>query len=190
MSQIFAKDGKVIAVTLVKAFPNVVLQVKNKEKDGYEAVQVGAGVRKLKNIKKPQRVFYQDLGNFRYVKEFLTSEKLERGQKIEVSVFQEGDLVKVSGISKAKGFQGVVKRHGFHGAPATHGTKHAHRQPGSIGATWPQRVIKGMRMAGRMGGERVSLKKMEIVKIDPENHILAIKGALPGSRGTLLEIRG
>jgi len=99
-------------------------------------------------------------------------------------------LVKVSGISKAKGFQGVVKRHGFHGAPATHGTKHAHRQPGSIGATWPQRVIKGMRMAGRMGGERVSLKKMEIVKIDPENHILAIKGALPGSRGTLLEIRG
>lgn len=190
MSQIFDKNGNVVPVTLIKASPNIVLQIRSKEKDGYEAVQVGAGERKIKNIKKPQIKHFGGLGNFRYVKEFRTGDKLERGQKIDASVFQEGDMVKVSGISKAKGFQGVVKRHGFHGAPATHGTKHAHRQPGSIGATWPQRVIKGMRMAGRMGGGRVSVKNLEIAKIDAENNLLAIKGAVPGKRGTLLEIRG
>ncbi|QQG45021.1 MAG: 50S ribosomal protein L3 [Candidatus Sungiibacteriota bacterium] len=200
MSQIFDKEGNVIPVTLVKATPNVVLQIKTKEKDGYEAIQIGAGERKAKNIKKPQRGHFsagggsafggKNLGNFRYVREFKTADKPERGQKIDVSVFQEGDKVKVSGISKGKGFQGVVKRHGFHGAPATHGTKHAHRQPGSIGATWPQRVIKGMRMAGRMGGDRVSVRNLKIAKVDLENNILAIKGAVPGRRGTLLEIRG
>lgn len=190
MSQVFDKDGNVVPVTLVRAFPNMVLQVRSKEKDGYEAVQLGVGERKIKNIKKPQLGHFKGLGSFRYVKEFKTNESLERGQKIDISVFEEGDTVKVSGISKAKGFQGVVKRHGFHGAPATHGTKHAHRQPGSIGATWPQRVIKGMRMAGRMGGGRISVKNLKIVKIDAENNLLAIKGAIPGRRGTLVEIRG
>ena len=197
MTQIFRKDGAVMPVTLVKVLPNVVLQTKTKEKDGYEAVQAGAGERKLKNIKKPQRGHFKELGNFRYVREFrsdkrqATSDKgLTRGDKVDVSVFQEGDSVKVSGISKSKGFQGVVKRHGFHGAPATHGTKHAHRQPGSIGATWPQRVIKGMRMAGRMGGERISVRNLKIAKVDKENNLLAIIGAVPGKPGTLLEIRG
>ena len=190
MSQIFDKNGNALPVTLVKAVSNVVLQVKSRDKDGYSAVQVGAGERKAKNIKKPQLGHFKGLGNFRYVKEFKTSENFERGQKIDISVFEEGDAVKVSGISKAKGFQGVVKRHGFHGAPATHGTKHAHRQPGSIGATWPQRVIKGMRMAGRMGGGRISVKNLKIAKVDLENNILAVLGAVPGRRGTLLEIRG
>lgn len=190
MSQIFDKEGNVIPVTLVRALPNVVIQIKTKEKDGYESVQVGVGERKQKNIKKPQRGHFKDLGNFRQVKEFRTNEAFERGQKIDVSVFQEGDAVKVSGISKAKGFQGVVKRHGFHGAPATHGTKHAHREPGSIGATWPQRVIKGMRMAGRMGGVRMTAKNLKIAKVDAENNMLAIKGAVPGKPGTLIEIRG
>ena len=193
MSQIFDKEGNVIPVTLVKAAPNVVLQIRTKEKDGYEAVQVGAGERKIKNIKKAQRGHFKDLGNFRYARESRIKNQessLKRGDKVDVSIFQEGDTVKVSGISKAKGFQGVVKRHGFHGAPATHGTKHAHRQPGSIGATWPQRVIKGMRMAGRMGGERVSVKNLKIAKVDLENNLLAIKGAVPGRRGTLLEIKG
>lgn len=190
MSQIFDSDGNVIPVTLVRATPNVVLQVRTKEKDGYEAVQVGFGGRKQKNIKKPQRGHFKELGSFRYLREFRTADKMERGQKIDVSVFQEGDTVKVGGISKAKGFQGVVKRHGFHGAPATHGTKHAHRQPGSIGATWPQRVVKGRRMAGRMGGERITVRNLKIVKIDVENNLLAIKGAVPGRRGTLLEIKG
>lgn len=197
MSQIFDSNGNVIPVTLIKAPPNVVLQLKTKEKDGYEAVQLGFGTRKLKNIKKPQRGHFKDLGNFQYVREFRVPQLLAtsyqlpaRGDKISVSIFQEGDMVKVSGISKGKGFQGVVKRHGFHGAPATHGTKHAHRQPGSIGPTWPQRVIKGRKMAGRMGGDRITLKNAKVAKVDADNNILAIKGAVPGRRGTLIEIRG
>lgn len=203
MSQIFDKDGSVIPVTLVRTAPNVALQIKTKEKDGYEAVQVGAGTRKAKNINKPQKGHFKDLGSFQYVREFRKARSAKReadktigdsqfaiGSKVDVSIFQEGDAVKVSGISKAKGFQGVVKRHGFHGAPATHGTKHAHREPGSIGATWPQRVIKGMRMAGRMGGVRITTKGLKIVKVDLENNLLAIKGAVPGKRGTLLEIKG
>ncbi len=190
MSQIFDAEGNVVPVTLVRAIPNVVLQVKTKEKDGYQAVQVGMGERKQKNIAKQQQGHFKKLGNFRFVREFRTSQLPAGGEKIDVSVFSEGDMVKVSGISKAKGFQGVVKRHGFHGAPATHGTKHAHRSPGSIGATWPQRVVKGRRMAGRMGGERISVRNLKIAKVDTENNLLAIRGAVPGRRGTLLEIRG
>ncbi len=189
MSQIFDKEGNVVPVTLVKVWPNVVLQAKTKEKDGYTAVQIGAGERKAKRIARPQAEHFKDLGNFRKVKEFRTEEKLERGTKLDAGLFQEGELVKVTGISKAKGFQGVVKRHGFHGAPATHGTKHAHREPGSIGATWPQRVIKGMRMAGRMGGVRITTRNLEVAKVDVENNMLAIKGAVPGVKGTWLEIK-
>lgn len=107
----------------------------------------------------------------------------------DLSLFKEGDRVKVSGISKGKGFQGVVKRHGFHGAPKTHGTKHAHRQPGSIGSTWPQRVLKGKRMAGRMGGVRVTQKNVKVVKIFPKENLIALKGAVPGRRGSKVEIR-
>lgn len=193
MSQVFDAAGNVIPVTLVKAVPNVVLAQKTKEKDGYEAVQLGFGERSEKNIRKPERGHFKDLGNFRRVREFRTTDTFERGAKIDVTQFSEGDIVKVSGLSKAKGFQGVVRRHGFHGAPATHGTKHAHRQPGSIGGGGGRaggRVVKGMRMAGRMGGARISVKNVKIVKIDPTESILAISGALPGRRGTLLEIRG
>ena len=189
MSQIFDKEGNVIPVTLVRVTPNIVVQTRTKEKDGYEAVQVGTGDRKIKNIKKPQQGHFKDLGNFRHVKEF-RGINLERGSKIDASVFQEGDVVKVTGISKAKGFQGVVKRHGFHGAPATHGTKHAHREPGSIGATWPQRVIKGMRMAGRMGGVQITTTGLKVAKVDVENNLIAIKGAVPGKPGTLLVVKG
>jgi large subunit ribosomal protein L3 len=198
MTQIFTAEGSVVPVTLIQATPSVVIQIKTKEKDGYGAMQVGFGERKVKNIKKPQKGHFKELGNFRYVREFrvlqTTNYKLPvRGEKIDVSVFSEGDSVKVSGISKAKGFQGVVKRHGFHGAPATHGTKHAHREPGSIGGGGGRaggRVVKGMRMAGRMGGERVTTRGLKIAKVDVENNIIAIKGAVPGRRGTLLEIRG
>jgi large subunit ribosomal protein L3 len=198
MTQIFTAEGSVVPVTLIQATPSVVIQIKTKEKDGYGAMQVGFGERKVKNIKKPQKGHFKELGNFRYVREFrvlqTTNYKLPvRGEKIDVSVFSEGDSVKVSGISKAKGFQGVVKRHGFHGAPATHGTKHAHREPGSIGGGGGRaggRVVKGMRMAGRMGGERVTIRNLRVVKVDSENSILAIRGAIPGRRGTLLEIRG
>jgi len=193
MSQIFDDVGNVIPVTLIRVWPNVVLQARTKEKDGYGAVQVGMGARRPKNINKAQKGHFEDLGNFRFVKEFRTDDTLERGAKLDVSVFAEGDMVKVSGISKGKGFQGVMKRHGFHGAPATHGTKHAHREPGSIGGSGGRaggRVAKGIRMAGRMGGDRVTVQNLKIAKIDVDTNMLAIKGAVPGRRGTLLEIRG
>lgn len=190
MSQIFDKKGNAIPVTLISAPPLTAVQVKTKERDGYEATQFGAGARKVKNIRKPQRGHMKELGHFEVMREACGMTGMERGAKLDVSQFQEGDTVKVSGISKGKGFQGVVKRHGFHGAPATHGTKHAHRQPGSIGPTWPQRVIPGRRMAGRMGGERITVKNLKIAKIDAEHNILAISGAVPGRRGTRIEIRG
>lgn len=198
MTQIFSEDGKVAPVTLISVLPNIVTQVRTNEKDGYSAVQVGTGSRKVKNIKKPQLGHFKDLGNFEYTKEFRTensddSKLPNRGDKIDVSVFQVGDKVKVSGISKAKGFQGVMKRHGFHGAPASHGTKHAHREPGSIGGGGGRaggRVVKGMKMAGRMGGGRVTTRGLKIVNVDVEKNVIAVKGAVPGRRGTLVEIRG
>ena len=193
MSQIFREDGKVEPVTLIKAGPAVVVQVKNGESDGYDAVQLGFGEKKAKNIKKAQKGHFKNFGNFRFIREFRYPEKPESlpavGDKIDVSGFRPGDLVKISGLSKGKGFQGTVKRHGFRGGPATHGQKHRLRAPGSIGATTPQHVLKGKRMAGRMGGDRVTVKNLEIVEVDAMNNLLAIKGAVPGRRGALLEIR-
>lgn len=194
MSQIFhEEDGKVEPVTLIKAEPVAVIRVKKEETDGYNAIQVGLGERKAKNIKKPQRGHFKNLGNFRFIREFryLTPPEFwpAVGDKIDISQFKVGDLVKISGLSKGKGFQGTVKRHGFRGGPKTHGQKHRLRAPGSIGATTPQHVLKGKRMAGRMGGERVTVKNLKVVEVDAENNILAVKGAAPGRRGTLLEIR-
>lgn len=192
MTQIFSEDGKVFPVTEISAGPVVVTQIKNVDKDGYEAVQVGYGEKSAKNIKKSQKGHFKDLGNFRYVKEFKTNidDKLEIGNKIDVKNFEEGDKVRISSFSKGKGFQGVVKRHGFKGGPRTHGQKHSEREPGSIGATGPQRVFKGTKMAGRMGNDHVTLKGVEIVKIDSENNKIYIKGGVPGRRGTLVEIQG
>ena len=195
MSQLFTDTGRVVPVTLVRAAPNIVVGIKTLDKHGYTAVQVGAGVRREGLIAKPQRGQFGDLGNFRSVREFRIEKEgnVQRGDTIDVSAFAEGDTVKVSGISKAKGFQGVVKRHGFHGAPKTHGTKHAHREPGSIGGGGGRaggRVAKGIRMAGRMGGERVTVLNLKIAKVDAAENVIAIKGAVPGRRGTLLEIRG
>jgi large subunit ribosomal protein L3 len=168
MSQLFDKEGLVTPVTIVKAGPLEVTQIKTNEKDGYASIQV-------------------EMGGTR--KEFKPSEgSFEKGAKIDVSIFEEGDKVKVSGIAKGRGFQGVVKRHNFAGQPKTHGVKHAHRQPGSIGATWPQRVQKGTRMAGHMGDDRISMRNLKVAKIDKEKNLLYIKGAVPGARGTLLEI--
>ena len=194
MSQMFDAAGNVVPVTFIRATPNIVVQTRTKEKDGYHAMQLGAGTRKAKRIAKPQIGHFKELGNFRHVREVRLKEPAtaERGTAFDVSVFSEGDTVRVSGISKSKGFQGVVKRHGFAGAPATHGVKHAHRQPGSIGGGGRAggRVPKGMRMAGRMGGVRISVRNLKIAKIDTENNMLAVKGAIPGRRGTLVEIRG
>jgi large subunit ribosomal protein L3 len=185
MSQIFDKEGNAIPVTIVEAGPCYVTQLKTKEKDGYEAVQIGFERLKEKKITKSKQK-----KPFRYLKEFRDDPKnYQLGQEINVSIFKEGDLVSVSGVSKGKGFQGGVKRWGFSGRPSTHGTKHEERTLGSVGASTPSRVIKGKKMPGRTGGERVTIKNLEIVKIEPEKNLLYIKGAVPGSRGSLLEIK-
>ncbi len=187
MSQIFNDKGNVVPVTLVEAGPCVVLQIKTKDsKNGYDSVQIGFE-KKVKHIKKTEKG-----KEFKYLKEFRINESgtkdYELGKEINVSVFQEGDKVKVSGISKGKGFQGGVKRYGFAGHPQTHGVKHEVRTIGSVGSTNPDRVIPGKRMPGHMGFERVSTKNLKIVKIDAEKNLIAIKGAIPGRRGTILEI--
>ncbi len=185
MGQLFSEDGAVIPVTWIEAGPCFVTQIKNQEKDNYQAVQIGFE-KKKKNIKKTEKG-----KEYKYLKEFKVDEvPFKEKEEINVSIFKEGDIVKISGISKAKGFQGVVKRWGFHGSSKTHGTKHTLRKPGSIGATDPARVFKGKKMAGRMGGGRITVKNLKIVKIDKDKNLLAVKGAVPGRRGTLLEISG
>ncbi|MFH1611816.1 MAG: 50S ribosomal protein L3 [bacterium] len=192
MSQVFDEtNNKVIPVTLVQAGPCYVTQEKSEEKDGYDAVQVGFEEIVERKVSKPQKGHFKKAGLdklFRYLKEVKNSNGLKLGDVVDVSIFEEREKVVVSGISKGKGFQGVVKRHGFAGGPASHGQKHTLRAPGSIGCAFPERVFKGKRMAGRMGNERVSTKGLRIIKVDKENNLLAIKGAIPGRKGTLLEI--
>ncbi|MFH1661497.1 MAG: 50S ribosomal protein L3 [Candidatus Falkowbacteria bacterium] len=188
MTQVW-KDGKVIAVTRVQAGPCTIVQIKNNEKDGYEAVQIGFGEKKEKNIKKPQKGHLKKLGNFRYLREFrVEAGELKVGDKIDVNTFESGDIINATGVSKGKGFQGVVKRHGFHGQDKTHGNKDQLRMPGSAGATGPAHVFKGMRMPGRMGVDRITTKNLEIVEVDKENNILLIKGSVPGIKNGLILI--
>lgn len=191
MTQKFLDDGTVVPVTAVLAGPCAITQVKTVAKDGYDAAQIGFGIKKKMN--KPQAGHLKDLDNFRYLREVRIDElkgkeDLKRGDVIAVDSFQVGDLVKVSGNSKGKGFQGVVRRHGFSGSPATHGHKDQLRMPGSIGSTGPQRVFKGMRMAGRMGDERITVKNLKVIEIDKNKNIIFIKGAIPGARNGLVEI--
>lgn len=187
MSQIFDKEGNVIPVTVIEAGPCFIAQIKTKEKDGYNSIQIGFENLKEKKIKNSQKK-----KPYNYIREFLSKEedlsKYNVGDKIDVSIFAEGDKVKVTGISKGRGFQGVVKRHGFKGGPASHGHKDVLRRPGSIGRSFPERVVKGMRMAGHMGVDRVSVKNLKIAAIDLENNLIALKGAVPGSNSGLIEI--
>ncbi len=199
MTQIW-KGNDVVAVTKVQVGPCVVTQVKDNDKDGYKAVQLGYGERKEKNIAKPQKGHLAKIKNkdsksktnLRYLREFRIEDdtNLNTGDKIDASAFETGDIVKVTGTSKGKGFQGVVRRHGFHGQDATHGTKDQLRMPGSIGATGPAHVFKGVRMPGRMGGDKVSTANLEIMEVDKENNILYIKGAVPGARNGLIFVSG
>ncbi|MCK6462786.1 MAG: 50S ribosomal protein L3 [Candidatus Pacebacteria bacterium] len=189
MAQVFDEKGNVVPVTLVEAGPVTAVQLKNKEKDGYEAVVFGFSEKKSERVKKPQR----KLGNFAYLKELRMDGQagaVELGAKMDVSVFSEGDKVVVAGVSKGKGFQGVVKRHGFAGGQRTHGQRHSEREPGTIGGGLRTRVPSGMRMAGRMGSDTVTVKNLKVIKIDKEKNQLMILGAVPGRKGTLLEIRG
>ena len=182
MTQIFDKEGVVHAVTLVKADPVTVTQVKTAEKDGYSAVQVSLPITTGK--KDPKR-------NKSVRKEFKPGEVVQKaGDTVDISQFKEGDKIEVSAISKGKGFQGVVKRHGFHGGPRTHGQKHSEREPGSIGGGLRNKVPKAMRMAGRMGSDRITIKNLKVLNIDQASNTLYIAGAIPGRRGTVVEIRG
>ncbi|MFA6270191.1 MAG: 50S ribosomal protein L3 [Candidatus Paceibacterota bacterium] len=201
MTQIFGENGAVQPVTVLNVGSVVVSQVKTKAKDGYDAVQLGSGTRNKKNISKPQVGHLKGLENQKDeknssadLKEFRMKEvsTLNKGDQISIDTFEVGDKVAVSAISKGKGFQGVVKRHGFHGGPRSHGQKHSEREPGSIGGGGRKggKVIKGMRMAGRMGSDRITVKNLKIVAIDKESNEMMISGAIPGRRGTLVEIRG
>lgn len=191
MTQIFAEDGQLIPVTEVSVEPNTVVRVKGQEKDGYEAIVLAYGIRN--KIKKSLAGLFNKLGKFRYIKEFRTEGHeiiLKTGDQIGLDSFKVGDKIRATAVSKGKGFQGVVKRHGFHGTNEQHGNKDQSRMPGSIGATGPAHVFKGTRMAGRMGGDQVTLTNLEIVKIDLDNNLLYLKGALAGGSNALVAIKG
>lgn len=186
MTQLFKDDGTVVPVTRVLAGPVTVTGLKDKDKHGYTAVQVGFDT--VKRLSKPVAGQLKDLGKFRHLKEFRQAEAVERGAVLTVGQFQPGDKVKVVGTSKGRGFQGVVKRHGFHGHGPSHGHKDQQRMPGSIGSKRQGPVRKGQRMAGHMGAARVTVKNLEVVGIDEAKNELLLKGAVPGARSSLLMI--
>jgi large subunit ribosomal protein L3 len=191
MTEYFSENGTVLPVTIISVTPSTVTRVFEKSIDGYDSVQVGFGVQKKERVTKGRAgamkgAFYKTLKEFR-LKPSDKSE-LKEGDVIDVSTFVPGDKIIVSSVSKGKGFQGVVKRHGFAGGPRTHGQKHSEREPGSIGGGLRTHVPKGMRMAGRMGSDRITQKNLQVVFVDTENNLMLIKGAIAGKRGTLVEI--
>src|SRR6187401_3416371 len=196
MTQVFAADGTVSPATLVKAGPCVVLQAKGKQSDGYEAVQLGFVEEKPAKVNKALAGHYKKAGNVpptrvrRELKVAAGSEPLKAGDQVLVAgVFSDGDRVDVLGISRGKGFQGVMKRHNFAGGAATHGSMF-HRAPGSIGASsFPSRVVKGMRAAGHMGASRVTTRNLKVVGVDADNHLLVLRGAVPGAPGGIVIVR-
>ncbi len=190
MTQVFIEGGTVEPVTAIEAGPCVVTQIKTAAKEGYSAIQLGFG--EARRLNSPERGHLRELGLFKHLREFRVADTsdIELGHRVDVSLFQPGDSVDVSGISKGKGFAGGVKRHHFSGGPKTHGQSDRHRAPGSVGAgTDPGRVFKGQRMAGHMGNQRVTVKRLEVIEADPDRNLLLVKGAVPGARNGLLEIR-
>jgi large subunit ribosomal protein L3 len=190
MTEFFSEDGKVHPATVLKAEPMTVTALKTIESDGYEAIQVGQGTQKKERMSKAVLGHLKD-AQHKVLKEFRTSPgDLSVGATIACDIFQKGDEVSVSSVSKGKGFQGPMKRHGMTGGWGQHGQKHSAREIGSIGATGPQRVFKGKRMAGRMGSDRVTRKYVQVLDVDVENGLILVKGAVAGRRGTLVEIKG
>lgn len=194
MTQVFDADGVCHPGTVLSVAPMIVTQVRTSEKDGYEAAQVAATTTKSNRLNKAQKGHHEsahtNVTEFRPRNGKDTLENFTEGATLDVSQFEVGDIVMVSATSKGKGFQGVVKRHGFKGAASqTHGTKHTGRAPGSIGATGIARVLKGTRMAGRMGGNRVTVKNLKVLQVNPEEGVLVLKGAVPGPKGGTVEVR-
>jgi large subunit ribosomal protein L3 len=194
MTQVYADDGRTIPVTVIEAGPCVVVQRKSPEKDGYSAVQLGlVEARKVKRVTKPMKGHFEKAGlpPCRVLREFRVEAgaEVKVGDKVSVELFAPGDTITVIGVSKGKGFQGVVKRHHFRGGAATHGSMF-HRAPGSIGASaFPSRTLKGMRGAGHMGSERVTIKSVRVVRVDASNNLLVVRGSVPGSGGSIVVIR-
>jgi large subunit ribosomal protein L3 len=193
MTQVFAENGNLIPVTVVEVAPNVVLQRKSVDSDGYVAVQVGFEDKREKLSNKPEKghVAKANTAPKRFIREFRGDDlaALEVGQEVKVDIFAAGDIVDVTGISKGKGFQGVIKRHGQSRGPMAHGSRY-HRRPGSMGPVAPNRVFKGKALPGRMGGDQVTVQNLEIVKVDTERNLLLIKGNVPGPKKALLKIKG
>lgn len=197
MTQVFDDLGNSYPATVISAGPVKVIQVKTKIIDGYDAIQVGFGEQKESRINKAQIGHAKGLGNFRFVQEFRVSAdmtaSIKVGDTIDTSVFSVGDRVTIQSKSKGKGFQGVVKRHHFKGGSRTHGQKHSEREPGTIsggGGRAGGRVAKGMRMAGRMGGDNVTVKNLKVLQVHKDTNELVLEGSLPGVRGVLVTIQG
>jgi large subunit ribosomal protein L3 len=192
MTQVFAENGELIPVTVIEAAPNVVLQKKTAETDGYNAIQLGVADKREKLANKPEKghAAKANTAPKRFIRELRDAnvEEYEVGQEVKVEIFAEGDTVDVTGISKGKGFQGAIKRHGQSRGPMSHGSRY-HRRPGSMGPVAPNRVFKGKALAGRMGGEQVTVQNLEIVKVDAERNLLLVKGNVPGAKKSFVMIR-
>lgn len=192
MTQVFADDGRAVAVTVIEAGPCVVVKKRTPETDGYSAIQVGFSGIKDKKVNRPDRGQFTkaQVKPTKWLREFRVEDanQYEIGQEIKADLFQEGDLIDVTGVSKGKGFAGGIKRHNFNRGPMGHGSKY-HRRSGSLGAKGPARVFKGRKMPGRLGGERVTVQRLKIVKVYPEKNIILVQGAVPGPRKGLLSIK-
>lgn len=193
MTQVFAENGELIPVTVIEATPNVVLQKKTTETDGYNAIQLGFADKREKLANKPEQghVAKASTAPKRFIREIRDADVdgLEVGQEVKVEVFTAGEIVDVTGISKGKGFQGVIKRHGQSRGPMSHGSRY-HRRPGSMGPVAPNRVFKGKKLAGRMGGDQVTIQNLEIVQVDAERNLVLVKGNVPGAKKSLVVVRG
>jgi len=190
MTTLFEESGDAVPVTVIETPPCVVLQVKTRESDGYEAIQIGFGERR--RINSPMKGHVKELGKFQMLREMKVDDigKWEVGQKVGCEIFEAGDLVDISGATKGRGFTGVVKRHGFRGGPKTHGQSDRHRAPGSIGSgTTPGKVWKGMRMAGHMGTGQATVKSLKVVRTDPDRGVLFVRGSVPGNNGIVVKVR-
>ncbi len=193
MTGVFTSDGRLVPVTVVEVGPCVVTQVKTEKIDGYNALQLGFGEKPLEKCTRPAKGHFQKSGNtgFSFVREFAAQslDDFTPGQTIDLNIFAVGERVTVSGTSKGRGFQGTIKRHGFSRGPETHGSRN-HRKPGSVGCSaWPARIVKGKKMPGHMGVDRNTIKNLEIIDIRPEQNLILLKGAVPGAKTGILEIK-
>ena len=192
MTQVFAENGDLIPVTVIEATPNVVLQKKTVDTDGYEAIQVGFEDKRVKLSNKPEQghVAKANTAPKRFIREFnnVNVEEYEVGQEVKVEIFAEGDVIDVTAVTKGKGFQGVIKRHGHSRGPMTHGSRY-HRRPGSMGPVAPNRVFKQKKLPGQMGGTVITIQNLEVVKVDVERNLLLVKGNVPGSKKALVTVK-